>query len=281
MSNKEQFPDRADSPAGEGIDVPTYHDNSPQDATTQFPENSPPSDRNDIYERAGRVSPQEIPAGTYKDQDFAPTGGSTAYEQSPQVPVVAAASATSDSVGVDPTSPALPEHRRGTIDFGLLLIRVLLGGWLIIAAVATFFRLGGSDGISGLEAEFSGYLAPAGLAVLIPALQLAAGVFLVLGLITPLFAMVATVVTSFTALHALAGTGAGLNLFAWSGDVWLSIVLFGISLALQFTGPGLYSFDFGRSWARRPLVSTWIFVVLAIVGGGALWWFGAGISPLN
>ena len=60
-----------------------------------------------------------------------------------------------------------------------------------------------------------------------------------------------------------------------------SVILFGISLALQFTGPGLYSFDYGRSWARRPLVSSWIFILLAIAGAVALWWFGAGVNPLS
>ena len=60
----------------------------------------------------------------------------------------------------------------------------------------------------------------------------------------------------------------------------LSIVMLGISRALQFTGPGLVSLDFGRSWARRPLVSSWIFILLAIAGAVALWWFGAGVNPL-
>jgi uncharacterized membrane protein YphA (DoxX/SURF4 family) len=172
------------------------------------------------------------------------------------------------------------DHRRGTIDFGLFIIRLMLGLWLILEAVGTFFRLGGNPGLSGLEADYSGYLAPGGLAIVIPSLQLAAGVFLVLGLITPVFAMLATIATSFTALHELTTSGAGIDVFAWPESVWLSLVLLGSSLALQFTGPGFVSLDYGRSWARRPLLSSWLFVLLAIAGGVALWWFGAGINPL-
>jgi len=353
MSDRNQNPDRANTPDNDGIDVPTYRNDqttptggstptgsspaSParnaqqdptptagrDDATTQFPRGTAgtagtgAATGGDVYNRAGRAAPQEIPPeprqarpeprtdarteylqdsprDNYQDQDFAPTGsretvsfdrnanhGEPAYQDTTYAdpaPVAAAPVVEEEHVVTETT---VPDHRRGTIDFGLLIIRLLLGIWLILEAVGTFFRLGGNEGISGLESEYANYLAPGGLAIIVPSLQLAAGVFLVLGLITPLFAMVATIVTAFTALHALTGSGAGLNVFAWSEGVWLSVILFGISLALQFTGPGLYSFDYGRSWARRPLVSSWIFILLAIAGAVALWWFGAGVNPLS
>ena len=266
-------------------------------ATTQFPQSS-----GGLFSRPGRAAPQEIkPAAanpatpatppvqpTYAEQDYAaPTGTheTVDYGSPAAPPAFAPVAAEPVAVPADYAEPvaveevALPDHRRGTIDFGLLLIRLLLSGWLILEAVGTFFRLGGNPGLTGLEADYAGYLAPAGLAIIIPSLQLSAGVFLLLGLITPLFAMVATIATSFTALHALTTSGAGPNIFAWPETVWLSIVLLGISLALQFTGPGFLSLDYGRSWARRPLVSSWIFVLLAVAGGVALWWFGAGVNP--
>ena len=43
--------------------------------------------------------------------------------------------------------------KRGTIDFGLLFIRIALGGYLIIEGVRTLFSIGASTGISGLESE--------------------------------------------------------------------------------------------------------------------------------
>lgn len=290
MSDKNQTPDRA----GSYDDVPTYRkdttpaaqDDGEDTATAQFPQTS-----GGLFSRPGRAAPQEIPA--YDDQDFAApatTGNETfAYDRPEEqpttitpvapaaVPVAPVPEPGQDSVAV---AVDTPDHRRGTIDFGLLIVRVMLGLWLILESVGTFFRLGGNPGLVGLEADYSGYLAPGGLAIIIPALQLAAGVFLLLGLLTPVFAMVATVATSFTALHELTTSGAGLNIFAWPESVWLSLVLLGSSLALQFTGPGFISLDYGRSWTRRPLVSSWIFLVLAIAGGIALWWFGAGVNPL-
>lgn len=55
---------------------------------------------------------------------------------------------------------------------------------------------------------------------------------------------------------------------------------FAIAIALQFTGPGFISFDVKRSWARRPLATSWIFVIVGIAVLVALWWFGAGVNPI-
>lgn len=315
MTDKNQTPDRAGSYDADGLDVPTYHKDthaagpaprapgggstplSGKDtgagaadataATTQFPQSS-----GGLFSRPDRATPQEIKPvqPTYTEQDYraaaAPTGTHETVDYGSPVAQPVAQPVAPVAVPADYSAPVaveettLPDPRRGTIDFGLLIVRLLLSGWLILEAVGTFFRLGGNPGLSGLEADYASYLAPAGLAVIIPSLQLAAGVFLLLGLITPLFAMAATIATSFTALHALTTSGAGPNIFAWPETVWLSIVLLGLSLALQFTGPGFISLDYGRSWARRPLVSSWIFVLLAVAGGVALWWFGAGVNPL-
>lgn len=170
--------------------------------------------------------------------------------------------------------------KRGTIDFGLLFVRLALSVYLIFAGVTTFFKLGGSDGLAGLESDFANYALPNVLAIGVPTLQLIAGVFLLLGLITPLAAMFGLVVTGFTAIHAIAESGTGLDVFAWPESVWLSLVLFVIAFALQFTGPGFYSLDFGRSWARRPLATSWIFVILGIAALVAVWWIGAADNPL-
>lgn len=307
MSDNKQTPDRAGSFESDGLDVPTYSGATEGPATPSRPDTPAPTPEPDataattqfpeagggLFDRTGRAAPQEIPPAQphYADQDFAapvtpdptvaaaPTGmftGTVAPEEAP-APVLIA----DPDPGSSAFAPAdTPDHRRGTMDFGLLVIRLLLGLWLVLEAVGTFFRLGGNAGLAGLEAEYADYLSPAGLAIIVPSMQLAAGVFLILGLITPLLAMVATIATSFTALHALMASDAGLNIFAWPAAVWLSIVLLGISLALQFTGPGYLSLDYGRSWARRPLISSWVFVALAIAGAVALWWFGAGVSPL-
>lgn len=182
---------------------------------------------------------------------------------------------------VEPEAVAVePEARRGTIDLGLLLLRLVLGGYLIFHSIQTFFRLGASEGIAGLESAFAGYAYGDVLAIVVPTLELAAGVFIVLGLLGPVAAMVAIAVTGFMAAHAAVSSGAGFNALAWDAAVWLPVILFGVSLAHQFTGPGFYAVDSGRSWARRPLASSWIFAVLGIAAAALMWWFGTGVNPV-
>lgn len=176
--------------------------------------------------------------------------------------------------------------KRGTIDFGLLFIRIALGAYLIIEGVRTLFTIGDSAGISGLETEFANYAMANILAIGVPVAQLGAGVFLVLGLLTPFAAMVGMVVTGFLAIHELAVSGAGLDVFGWPETLWLSLILFVINVGIQFTGPGFISVDSAlgvkalSSPARRPLASSWIFFILGAAALVAVWWFGAGINPL-
>lgn len=171
--------------------------------------------------------------------------------------------------------------RRGTIDFGLLFVRLALGIYLLVAGASTFFKLGGNEGLSGLENEYGEYTMAAALAIGVPTVQLIAGAFLLLGLVTPLAAMFGLIVTGFEAIHGLNTSGDGLDIFAWDESVWLGLVLFAIALALQFTGPGFISLDFNRSWTRRPLATSWIFVVIGVAALVAIWWFGAGVNPLS
>lgn len=171
------------------------------------------------------------------------------------------------------------ETRRGTTDLGLFLLRLFLGAYLIIDSVGVFFRLGGNEGISGLEDAYAGYPYGNGLAVVVPTLELAAGVFLVLGLLTPVAAAVAVAVTGFMALHAFTAAGSEYNVFAWSAETWVPVMLLAASLAVQFTGPGRYGIDASRGWAKRPLVSSWICALIGLAAAGLMWWFGAEINP--
>ena len=186
-----------------------------------------------------------------------------------------------EPVAVDPAPVAVEEEdaRRGTTDFGLLLLRLFLGAYLIIDSVAVFFRLGGNDGIAGLENAFGNYPYGNGLAVVVPTLELTAGVFLVLGLLGPIAAAVAIAVTGFLALHAFNGQTDGFNVFAWTPETWVPVMLLAVSLAVQFTGPGRYGIDASRGWAKRPLASSWICAIVGLAAAGAAWWFGTGINP--
>lgn len=232
------------------------------------------------------AAPQETMALDPNEPDYAATSQVPASEQydpdgQPLYAGTTDASYAPDVAEAPEASETAASAKRGTIDFGLLLGRLGLGVYLILAGLRPLLQLGDSAGLSEVTEQFAGYPWADILGVGVPVAQLVAGAFLVLGLLTPVAAMLATVVTGFTALHALAVSGAGLNVFNWPESVWLSVVLFVIALGVQFTGPGVISLDFGRSWARRPLASSWVFIVLGLVALGAIWWFGAGLNPLN
>ena len=239
-----------------------------------------------LYTRTGKAAPTEIfPRG---EQDNGPL--------IPQAPETTGFESTTETVAVDrepayvatePTyaetaEPAVVEEetRRGTTDFGLFLMRLFLGAFLIIDSVAIFFRLGGNEGISGLESAFADYPYGSGLAVVVPTLELAAGVFLVLGLLTPVAALVAIAVTGFMALHAFVSQTDGFNVFAWTPETWVPVMLLAASLVVQFTGPGRYGVDASRGWAKRPLASSWICALLGLAAAGLIWWVGTGVNPV-
>ena len=202
------------------------------------------------------------------------------YDDVPSTVAVADPAIESDSE-TRVTEEQPQRARRGTIDFGLLFVRLALSIYLLVAGASTFLKLGGNEGLSGLENEYGEYTMAAALAIGVPTVQLIAGAFLLLGLVTPLAAMFGLIVTGFEAIHGLNASGDGLDIFAWNESVWLGLVLFAIAVALQFTGPGFISLDFNRSWTRRPLATSWIFIVIGVAALVAIWWFGAGVNPLN
>ncbi|BAU95650.1 hypothetical protein N24_1388 [Corynebacterium suranareeae] len=265
-------PDNQTANAAAGSDAPTTvtpaaSDSLASDAPTTYQQSQPPAPPTQVTRQLSRpeepaYEPQPVYSEPYTDSDFAPAGAAAVAEQ----PVFA-------------EQPQIIEDaRRGTLDFGLLIIRAVIGVYLIVRGVFTFFTLGGSAGLAGLEADFAGYQWPEILAILLPSIELAAGVFLLLGLMTPVAAAVATVATSFTTLHQV-NTHEG----SWgelSEPLMLALILTIVVIGLQFTGPGKISLDSGRGWAKRPLASSWIFVIIGIAGAVLLWWFGAGVNPI-
>lgn len=173
------------------------------------------------------------------------------------------------------------DTRRGTIDLGLFLLRIALSAWLIIQATGTFFTLGSHEGIAGLESDFSAYNQAHLVAIAVPSVQLAAGIFLLLGLLAPVAAMLAWIVTGFLVVHELAQAQTGLNVFNWEETLWVPVMAAVLALVVQFTGPGLYALDGARGWARRPLASSWLFMILGIAAVVVAWWLLAGTNPLS
>lgn len=277
---------RPDQASGFDDDIPAFSDNGSQAATSAT----------NVYNKAGRAAPQSIAASESQTEVFVqPSTEETVVLDTPQPakPVryeepafieepLAAAPVAEPAIDTTPvyTEQPVAGVKRGTTDFGIFIVRIVLALYLLAESISTFFQLGRSPGLNGLEKEFASYALPEILAIAVPTMQLAAGVFLLLGLVTPVAAAIATVVTTFMAIHAV-NTADSFNILNPTDSVWLGLILMGISVAVQFTGPGRISFDTTRSWATRPLVSSWLFAIIGVAGAVALWWFGAGVNPLN
>ena len=305
--NRDPRPDRAVPGDFDDNDIPTY---APLGDADRTPAAEP--SRDSVYDRAGRAAPQSVGAGTedsatavfpapgqtpephsthpeqgYADADFATeqptttmpvmTGAATPVQQAP-----AQATPVDPGYPEEPFEEDEPDARRGTMDLGLFLIRLFFGAALILHSVSVFFRLGNGGGISGLEEQFSGYESAGVLAIAVPGVELAAGILLVLGLVTPLAAALAITVTAFLALHQINISDTPVNPAQWGDAVRFGALMTVVAVGLQLTGPGRVSLDFSRSWARRPLWSSIVFALIGIGCAIGLWWLvTGGANPFN
>jgi putative oxidoreductase len=162
------------------------------------------------------------------------------------------------------TRPASRWH--GGLDFGLLVMRVALGGTLGVHGLQKVFGLFGGPGIN----EFAAILGQQGftsqttlLAWLGGLAEVAGGGLLILGLFTPaaaaalLSVSAAVVYLTYSNGYFLEG-GKGYEYHALMGA---------FALGLLFTGPGRISLDVNTPWRRKPVP----FAILGVVlGGGAV-----------
>jgi len=173
--------------------------------------------------------------------------------------------------------------RRGTQDLGLLLLRLAVGALLIGHGLQKAFGLWGGPGFDGFEksltdmgfqhADILTYVAAGG--------QIAAGVFLVLGLFTPIAAAgaLAYMVTGLLAEAMTAHEEARLASFLTDGHEYKVIVACVVA-AIILIGPGRYGFDAGRGWARRPFIGSFVALLVGVGGGIAVWVLLNGGNPL-
>lgn len=244
-------------PAGKQATVPVAASATPQQAGY-----SAPTQQGVPQGQHGLANDEQIPV----DEPYAQGAG-------------VSAETPGNAASAEPVT--MVDTRRGTIDLGLFLLRIALSAWLIIQATGTFFTLGSHEGIAGLESDFAAYSQAHLLAIAVPSVQLAAGIFLLLGLLAPVAAMLAWIVTGFLVVHEIAQAQTGLNVFNWEETLWVPVMAAVLALVVQFTGPGLYALDGARGWARRPLASSWLFMILGIVAVVAAWWLLAGTNPLS
>lgn len=268
------FPD--DNPAPEEVDLVKNKDNKYNDpmeteldavtASTGAVDNEYAFSDTD----PDAVETQYFTAGSSAETDLFATGPDDAGLAAPVV--------TEETIVED-----VPEHRRGTTDLGLLFLRVGVGGLLILHGLSTFFGFGGGPGLTQLQDHFisMGWSFAVVVAVALPAIEIIAGVLLVVGLATPLGAALALVATSFYMMAAASENTTGWNFLDGDngGVLQLYLILTVAALAIQFTGPGMYGLDYSRTWSRRPLASSWIFVIVAVAVALGAWWLVTGTVP--
>lgn len=183
----------------------------------------------------------------------------------------------------DPGAGPGVTDRRGTLDLGLLVLRLAVGALFIAHGLQHAFGLWGGPGLDGWKDTLDGmgfqyadiltYVATGG--------QIAAGALLILGLFTPVAAAgaLAYLVTGLLAEMMAAHEEARLSAFLTDGHEVRVFLVVAVA-ALVLTGPGRYGFDAGRGWARRPFVGSFVALILGIGAGVAAWVLLNGGNPL-
>lgn len=145
------------------------------------------------------------------------------------------------------------DNRRGTLDLGLLLLRLVVGSTFLyhgLQKAAGWFHGPGFDGIKATMAD-GGWKHVDIAAPMLIAGELAGGALLILGLATPLAAG-AVLAVVLDAWLWKQGMVPGYQYAGTANGVEIDSILAGAAATLILTGPGRLSFDRNRGWATRP-----------------------------
>ncbi|MFQ6395014.1 DoxX family protein [Nocardia sp. KC 131] len=172
------------------------------------------------------------------------------------------------------------DNRRGTLDLGLFLLRVVVGGTFIyhgLQKLAGWFHGPGLDGTRDMMSN-GGWDHATMSTVLVIAGELGGGVLLVLGLATPLAAG-AVLAVILDAWAWKQGMLPGFQYKVTTG-VELETILAGTAAVIILTGPGRLSFDRNRGWAIRPSFGSFAVLILAVAAAVGTWLWLHGGNPL-
>ncbi|OBJ84883.1 DoxX family protein [Mycobacterium asiaticum] len=173
--------------------------------------------------------------------------------------------------------------RRGTQNFGLLLLRVGLGVVLIAHGLQKLFGWWGGSGLHSFKnaltdvgfqhADILAYVGAGG--------EIVAGVLLVLGLFTPIAAAgaLAFLINGLLASASARPRSHTFTYFLPDGHEY-QITLIVMAVAVILVGPGRYGLDAGRGWATRPFIGSFVALLSGIAAGIAVWVLLNGVNPL-
>ncbi|HEX3783030.1 MAG TPA: DoxX family protein [Pseudonocardiaceae bacterium] len=146
----------------------------------------------------------------------------------------------------------------GGADFGLLVLRIVIGGTFAVYGLQHLFGLFHGTGVDsfGKFLQTAGYHYPTIMAWVGGGVELVGGAMLVLGLFTPvaagaLLALVSNVIVLKWPLGFFAANGYQFQL-----------ILAGAAFAVLFTGPGRVSLDRPTPWYRHPVLNGFIFLII-------------------
>lgn len=230
----------------------TYDDRSGKKSADDglFYPNATSGSASSTYNSAGRdPSSEQVPDA---EEEFGFTsGGATSV-----LPPGGSANFGSSPFDDDPTGR--PARTHGGADFGLLILRIVVGGTFVVQGLQHLFGLFHGHGYNAFAAVVTGqgYKYPTILAYVGGGVELVAGALLVIGLFTPL------------AAAALLSLLANVIVLKWKIGFYppfgyeLELVLASGAFALLFAGPGRVSFDRPTPWHQRPVLSGFIFLVI-------------------
>ncbi|MGH3391661.1 MAG: DoxX family protein [Actinomadura sp.] len=152
-------------------------------------------------------------------------------------------------------------------DFGILLVRVVIGALFIGHGLGKLFGWFGQGGIQGTGAFFEsiGYRPGEQLAIFAGIVEVVAGVLLVLGFLVPL------------AASMIIGDMINAAWYKSTDGFWVAdggfeyeFVLVILVLGLTITGPGAFAIDHKKHWFGGRTGGVVVAVVLGVVSGGIM-----------
>ncbi|QXQ15893.1 DoxX family protein [Skermania piniformis] len=195
------------------------------------------------------------------------------YASIPPAPEVKRESVVSPPVELRP--------RRGTLDLGLLILRVAIGGTFVFHGLQKLTGIANGPGMDGVRDMLanSGWKYPDLAAIMLTVGELAGGTMLILGVATPLAAgaLLAVIIDAWLVRQA---AQPGWQYSGPNGTEY-EAMLVAAAAALTLTGPGRYAVDGRRGWATRPRYGSMIALVAAIAAAICTWIFLHGGSPFS
>jgi putative oxidoreductase len=147
---------------------------------------------------------------------------------------------------------------------GLLLLRVVFGLTLAAHGSQKLFGSFGGGGPASTTTFFRslGFRAPLLMALIAGLGELAGGLLFALGLLTPLAALILTVVM----LNAIGSVHWKKGFFNSAGGYEFNLAILATAVAITAIGPGRYSLDGALGWAEAISGPWWALAVFVLAG---------------